>query len=87
MVKAERTIQTLEDILRACIIDFKGNLDKHLPSVEFAYNNSFIHPFSWLLIKPCMVRGLCILLDGFKWVRLRFLVPNRFIKLWRNFIS
>ena len=28
--QAEHTIQTLEDILRACIIDFKGNWDKHL---------------------------------------------------------
>ena len=28
-------------MLRACLIDFKGNRDKHLPLVEFAYNNSF----------------------------------------------
>ena len=28
-------------MLRVCIIDFKGNWDKHLPLVEFAYNNSF----------------------------------------------
>ncbi|KAH0669267.1 hypothetical protein KY285_023426 [Solanum tuberosum] len=39
--KAERTIQTLEDMLRACVIDFKGNWDDHLPLIEFAYNNSF----------------------------------------------
>ena len=39
--QAERTIQTLEDMLRACIIDFKGNWDKHLALVEFSYNNSF----------------------------------------------
>ena len=39
--QAERTIQTLKDMLRACTIDFKGNWDKHLPLVEFAYNNSF----------------------------------------------
>ena len=39
--QADRTIQTLEDMLRACIIDFKGNWDKRLPLVEFAYNNSF----------------------------------------------
>ena len=35
------TIQTLEDLLMACTIDFKGNWDKHLPLVEFSYNNSF----------------------------------------------
>ena len=39
--QAECTIQTLEDILRASIIDFKGNGDKHFPLVEFSYNNSF----------------------------------------------
>ena len=39
--QAEHTIQTIEDIHRACIIDFKGNSHKHFPLVEFAYNNSF----------------------------------------------
>ena len=39
--QAEWTIQTLENMLRSCIIDFKGNWDKHLPLVEFSYNNSF----------------------------------------------
>ena len=34
--QAERTIQTLEDILRACIIDFKGSWYYHLPLIEFA---------------------------------------------------
>ena len=39
--QAERTIQTLEDMLRACVIDFKGSWDDHLPLIEFAYNNSY----------------------------------------------
>ncbi|KAH0748617.1 hypothetical protein KY290_027849 [Solanum tuberosum] len=39
--QVERTIQTLEDILRSCVIDFKGNWDDHLPLIEFAYNNSY----------------------------------------------
>ncbi|EOY21236.1 Uncharacterized protein TCM_012637 [Theobroma cacao] len=39
--QSERTIQTLEDMLRACVIDFTGSWDRHLPLVEFAYNNSF----------------------------------------------
>ncbi|KAH0644963.1 hypothetical protein KY284_032847 [Solanum tuberosum] len=38
--QAERTIQTLEDMLRACVIDFKSNWDDHLPLIEFAYNKS-----------------------------------------------
>ena len=39
--QAERTIQTLEDILRACALDFKGSWDDHLSLIKFAYNNSF----------------------------------------------
>ncbi|KAH0658050.1 hypothetical protein KY289_026798 [Solanum tuberosum] len=39
--QAERTIQTLEDMLRACVIDFKDSSDVHLPLIEFAYNNSY----------------------------------------------
>jgi hypothetical protein len=39
--QSERTIQILEDMLRLCVLDFKGNWIKHLPLVEFAYNNSF----------------------------------------------
>ncbi|WMV41536.1 hypothetical protein MTR67_034921 [Solanum verrucosum] len=39
--QAEHTIQTLEDMLRACVIAFKGNWDDHLPLIEFAYNNSY----------------------------------------------
>ncbi|GJZ23623.1 putative reverse transcriptase domain-containing protein [Tanacetum coccineum] len=39
--QSERTIQTLEDILRACIIDFSGSWDVHLPLAEFSYNNSY----------------------------------------------
>ena len=38
--QAERTIQTLEDMLRVCVIDFKGSWDDHLPLIEFAYINS-----------------------------------------------
>ncbi|KAJ0826839.1 putative nucleotidyltransferase, Ribonuclease H [Helianthus annuus] len=39
--QSERTIQTLEDMLRACVIDFGGNWDSHLPLTEFSYNNSY----------------------------------------------
>ncbi|KAI3732574.1 hypothetical protein L1987_63780 [Smallanthus sonchifolius] len=39
--QSERTIQTLENMLRAWVIDFKGNWDLHLPLVEFSYNNSY----------------------------------------------
>nr|GFB56563.1 putative reverse transcriptase domain-containing protein [Tanacetum cinerariifolium] len=38
--QSERTIQTLEDIA-CCVIDFKSSWDRHLPLVEFSYNNSY----------------------------------------------
>ena len=37
----ERTIQVLEHMLLACILDLKGNWEEHLPLMEFAYNNSY----------------------------------------------
>ncbi|KAK6784354.1 hypothetical protein RDI58_017809 [Solanum bulbocastanum] len=37
----EHTIQTLEDMLRASVLDFKGNWDDHIPLIEFSYNNSY----------------------------------------------
>ncbi|GKC66584.1 putative reverse transcriptase domain-containing protein [Tanacetum coccineum] len=39
--QSERTIQTLEDMLRECVIDFGGSWDVHLPLAEFSYNNSY----------------------------------------------
>ncbi|GJW61939.1 putative reverse transcriptase domain-containing protein [Tanacetum coccineum] len=53
-----RTIQTLEDMLRACIIDFSGSWDRHLPLVEFSYNNSYhasikAEPFEALYGQKC----------------------------------
>ncbi|GJR53709.1 putative reverse transcriptase domain, ribonuclease H-like domain, aspartic peptidase domain protein [Tanacetum coccineum] len=39
--QSERTIQTLEDMLRACVIDFGKGWEKHLPLVEFSYNNNY----------------------------------------------
>ncbi|GJW13628.1 putative reverse transcriptase domain-containing protein [Tanacetum coccineum] len=38
--QSERTIHTLEDMLRACVLDFEGSWDVHLPLVEFSYNNT-----------------------------------------------
>ena len=56
--QSERTIQTLEDLLRACLLDFEGNWEEHLPLVEFTYNNSFqasigMAPFEALYGRPC----------------------------------
>ncbi|XP_070034734.1 uncharacterized protein [Nicotiana tomentosiformis] len=39
--QSEQTIQTLEYILCACVVDLKGSWDDHFPLIEFAYNNSY----------------------------------------------
>lgn len=39
--QSKRTIQTLEELLRATSLDWQGTWDEHLPLVKFAYNNSF----------------------------------------------
>nr|GEV37467.1 putative reverse transcriptase domain-containing protein [Tanacetum cinerariifolium] len=56
--QSERTIQTLEDMLRACVIDFSGSWDIHLPLAEFSYNNSYhssirCAPFEALYGRKC----------------------------------
>ncbi|KAF5801008.1 putative nucleotidyltransferase, Ribonuclease H [Helianthus annuus] len=56
--QSERTIQTLEDMLRACAIDLGGNWDKNLPLIEFSYNNSYhtsikAAPFEALYGRKC----------------------------------
>nr|GEU92314.1 reverse transcriptase domain-containing protein [Tanacetum cinerariifolium] len=56
--QSERTIQTLEDMLRACVIDFGNGWDKHLPLAEFSYNNSYhasikAAPFKALYGRKC----------------------------------
>ncbi|GKC13138.1 putative reverse transcriptase domain-containing protein, partial [Tanacetum coccineum] len=39
--QSERTIQTIQDTLRADVIDFGKGWEKHLPLLEFSYNNSY----------------------------------------------
>ncbi|GKF12506.1 putative reverse transcriptase domain-containing protein [Tanacetum coccineum] len=56
--QSEHTIQTRKDMLRACVMDFGGNWDTHLPLVEFSYNNSYhtsvkCAPFKVLYRRKC----------------------------------
>ncbi|GJY61571.1 putative reverse transcriptase domain-containing protein [Tanacetum coccineum] len=56
--QSERTIQTLEDMLRACVIDFGNGWDRHLPLEEFSYNNNYhtsikASPFEALYGRKC----------------------------------
>ena len=39
--QSEKVIHIFEDLLRACVLDLKGNWDDHLSLVEFSYNNNF----------------------------------------------
>ncbi|GJU04379.1 putative reverse transcriptase domain-containing protein [Tanacetum coccineum] len=56
--QSERTILTLKDMLRACVMDFGGSWDTHLSLIEFSYNNSFhksikCAPFKTLYGQKC----------------------------------
>ncbi|GKB40846.1 putative reverse transcriptase domain-containing protein [Tanacetum coccineum] len=56
--QSDRCIHTLEDMLRACVLDFGKNWDRHLPLVEFSYNNSYhtsikAAPFEALYGRKC----------------------------------
>nr|GFA37320.1 putative reverse transcriptase domain-containing protein [Tanacetum cinerariifolium] len=56
--QSERTIQTLEDMLRACVIDFENGWERYLPLIEFSYNNSYhasikAAPFEALYGRKC----------------------------------
>nr|GEX54290.1 hypothetical protein [Tanacetum cinerariifolium] len=57
--QSERTIQTLEDMLRACVIDFGNSWVKHFPLFEFSYGNSYhasikAAPFEALYERKCL---------------------------------
>ena len=56
--QSERTIQTLEDLLRSCTLEFQGSWEEHLPLAEFSYNNSYqasigMSPFEALYGRKC----------------------------------
>ena len=56
--QSERTIQVLEDMLQACVLDHKGSWEEQFPLVEFAYNNSYQASIQMALYKalygrPC----------------------------------
>ena len=56
--QSKRTIQALEDMLRACVIDHQGSWEEHLSLVEFTYNNSYqasiqMAPYEALYGRPC----------------------------------
>nr|GFC78172.1 putative reverse transcriptase domain-containing protein [Tanacetum cinerariifolium] len=70
--QSERTIQTLEDTLKARVIYFSGNWDVHLPLVEFSYNNSY-----HLSIRKCLAdANLHVPLDEIKVDKILYFVEK-----------
>ena len=56
--QSERIIQTLEDMLRSCVLQLKGHWNEYLPLAEFTYNNSYhssieMSPYEALCGKQC----------------------------------
>jgi transposase InsO family protein len=56
--QTERVNQILEDMLRACVLQYGRSWDKSLPYVEFSYNNSYqeslkMAPFQMLYERRC----------------------------------
>ena len=55
--QSKRTIQTLEDMLKACVIEFKGTWDTHLSLMKFVYNSYQssigMDPFETLYGRKC----------------------------------
>ncbi|GJX14019.1 putative reverse transcriptase domain-containing protein [Tanacetum coccineum] len=55
--QSERTIQTLEDMLRSCALEWAGNWDDYICLVEFAYNNSWHRAYKWLSLSRMLMVG------------------------------
>lgn len=56
--QSERTIRIVEDMLKVCVLDFKGHWSDHLPLIELTYNNSYqtgidITSYEVLYGRPC----------------------------------
>ncbi|KAA0067171.1 putative retroelement [Cucumis melo var. makuwa] len=65
----KRTIQTLEDVLRACVLQFKGSWDTHLSLTEFAYNSNYQSSSGMHHLRLCMADYAKLLCARTKWER------------------
>nr|GFC53589.1 transposon Ty3-I Gag-Pol polyprotein [Tanacetum cinerariifolium] len=64
--QTERTIQTLEDMLRSCALEWTGNWDDYICLVEFAYNNSWHASIKCALLRCCMVGNAVLQFVGIR---------------------
>ena len=67
--KLERTIQTLEDMLKSCVLDEGGSWDKFLPLIEFAYNNSYHASIGMTPYKALIGGSVDLFYVGVRWVK------------------
>ncbi|GKE08997.1 putative reverse transcriptase domain-containing protein [Tanacetum coccineum] len=65
--QSERTIPTLEDMLRACVINFGKSGDRQLPLVEFCTITAITLASRHHRSRPCMVGSVDHLFAGLKW--------------------
>lgn len=64
--QSERTIQTFEDMLRACVMELGGSWEDHLPLVEFVYNNNYQESIQMALYQAFYDRPCTSPLSGWK---------------------
>ena len=67
----KRTILTLEDMLRACVLDFESSWDTHLPLIEFSYNTSYHTTIKAAPFEALYGRNIDHLCVGLRWA-----IPN-----------
>ncbi|WMV24124.1 hypothetical protein MTR67_017509 [Solanum verrucosum] len=81
--QAECTIQTLGDMLRACVIDFKGNwIITYLTSSLLTTVTTLTS--KWLPMRPFMGEDVDLPLDFLRLVKVGLWDQTWFIKLWRK---
>ena len=61
---SERTISTLEDMLRACTLDFGGSQDDKLDMIDFHITTVIIRALGWHHLRHCMVVAIIALYVG-----------------------
>ena len=77
---SEQTIQVIEDMLRACVIDFGSHWDQFLPLVEFSYNKIVtIRELRWHHLRLCMVGDVDLQLVDLTHLRL-----DRGVQIYRG---
>ncbi|KAI3811045.1 hypothetical protein L1987_20761 [Smallanthus sonchifolius] len=74
--QTERTIQTLEDMLRACVIDFGGSWDSHLPLIDFPTTTANTQVLTWHRLKLFMDENVVHRFVGMKLVKHKSPVPS-----------